>query len=145
MDYLFLCDLWAPVTYTPSAILKYYNSEIWVKETELGEKLWLKGALVGEVKWRDGKERDEYTLYWRGSSDELYWRFCLAWMVPQRATSNQSPRSHSLTLLFFLCSFLLTLLICLPHSFSLPPLSFLAPFVSIVHLRGDQCPVSQSN
>lgn len=103
-------------------------------ETELREKLWLKGALEGEVKWRDGKERVEYTLYWRGSSDELYWSFCLAWMVPQRATSNQSPQSHSLTLLFFLSSSLLTLLISLPLSFfslHLPPLLFLTPFLCL--------------
>ena len=90
-------------------------------DAEPREKPRLEGALEGEVEWRDGKERDEYTLYWRGSSDELYWRFCLAWTVPQRATSNQSLQSHSLTL-FFLSSFLLTLLISAPVS-SPPPLS----------------------
>lgn len=34
-----------------------------MREIELREEAWLKGLLEGEVGWRDGKERDECTLY----------------------------------------------------------------------------------
>lgn len=141
IDYLLMCDLWAPMTYRLNVLLKYYNGEMWMRWNRAErEKPWLKGAVEEEVEWREGKGRDD-TLYWRGSSDELYWRLCLASMVPQRATSNQSPQSHSLTLLLFLSSFLLTLLIS-PSTllFSLPPF-----FVSVPRMRGDHWPVSQSN
>lgn len=92
----------------------------------LGQQLWdgnNNSTGIWRKRWNGGiKERDECSRYWRGSSGELYWRFCLAWMVPLRATSNQSHRSHSLTLLLCLPSFLIALLI---SSSTCPPPPFL--------------------
>lgn len=84
-------------------------------ETMLLVKPWPRGVLEEEVKWRNGKERKKkkHTFYWRVSSDELYWRFCLTSMVPWRATSNQSPHSPP-TLCCFVSSFPLTWLISHP-------------------------------
>lgn len=56
MDYLLVCDLWAPVTYRLNVQLKYYNGKTWMK------KSWERNHDSGEhwrKRWSEKIERRE--------------------------------------------------------------------------------------
>lgn len=56
MDYLFACDLWAPTTYTPYVLLKYYNGDI---------RVWGNGA-----KERNCDSREHCKERWNGGMEK---------------------------------------------------------------------------
>lgn len=145
MDYLLVCDLWAPLTYRLNVLLKYCNGEMWMRGNRAERETMTQGSTGGRGEMK-GWKREE-------------WVYPLLKRVVRRALLEVLSRLNgategniesitpvSLTLLLFLSSLPVTLLIS--HLLCLPPLSSLAPppfFISIPHMRGHHCPVSQSN
>lgn len=44
MDYMLMCDLWAPMTYRPNVLLKYYNGEMWMRGTRADRETMTQGS-----------------------------------------------------------------------------------------------------
>lgn len=56
MDYLFMCDLWAPMTYRPNVILKYYNGEMWMRGYRVERETMTQGGHWRE-RWNGRMEK----------------------------------------------------------------------------------------
>lgn len=49
MDYLLMCDLWAPMTYRLNVLLKYYNGEMWMRGNRAERETMTQGSTGGRV------------------------------------------------------------------------------------------------
>lgn len=143
MDYLFVCDLWAPVTYRPKVLLKYYNGEMWMKAHRAERETMTQGSTGGRGEM-EGWKREGWVY------PLLKWVVRRALLeVLSRLNGATEGNIESITSVSLTYSPLL--------SPSLPPDSHISPsacptpprflslLFSIPHTRGDHYTVSQSN
>lgn len=151
MDFLFVCDLWGPVTYRPNVLLKYYKGEMWIHGNRAERETMTQGNAGGRGKMVGWKREMSIPFIEEGRQTSF-----IGGSVSPEWCHRGKHRINHLSLTHLLSSS-----VCLPSSWlsqylsrcvfslSLSPflLSLSLPvfFVSITCVRGDHCPVSQSN